>query len=117
MLPDSLLVSPLAQLVREKMGGDTTYIEKRVDVTTVKSMVLTNNPNRLFWIIVNVSNYSAQLASSPDMFDGIIGIPLATNGGMVSMDYLEDGETVGNAVWVRTNGGTANLHIREVLRI
>lgn len=101
----------LARFFIEKYGM-TTYTDENplvIQIATTVTKVLNNDPDRLQFTIVNLSANAAYLA-----FDGEVsathGIPLAANGGSVSMNADEDGAMVGKELYGIAIGAAADIY-------
>lgn len=116
MPPNVGETSPLASLVIEKLGGRTTYRERALTFVGVVNQLLENNPNRVAWIVLNESPNTVRLGNTPEI-STTTGWLLAPNGGVISMIYDEDGETVSAAVFVSPSVSTDVIRVREILRL
>lgn len=83
----------VAQLIEKRFGmvtrAQANPLVDEVDIARTK--VLPNNPNRLAWIILNLSGNNVFIALDMDVGDDH-GILLTPNGGSASMIYEEDFE-------------------------
>jgi len=101
----------------QKLGFHTAPKENPVTdtVATTPTKILNNNPDRIFALIVNLSlnrgwiGFSSQVASTR-------GIPIAGNGGFVSLNVEEDGELVIYEVWALNENASGTYYIVEVMR-
>lgn len=75
--------------------------------------ILSNNPNRLAWVIINMGSNTAYLG-----FDRAVssskGIILSISGGSASMLWNEDFDLVGWEVFAKGTNGD-NLYVLEIL--
>lgn len=106
---------PVAAISASRFGGNTFLSESLVTIPSASVYRVPNNPNRLNWAMINegandirVSNYPTVTASS--------GWLLAANGGVLSMDWAEDGEAVCYDIYLIANGADTVIRLREVLR-
>ena len=108
--------SPLEALTRERFGGGVSRRESLFTITTTASRILANNPNRVFWLVMNTSfipvmvGFSEQLAQFESF---VIGV----QGGYISASVAEDGELLGEAVFARTTAFDSVARVLEILRI
>jgi len=101
----------------QKLGFHTAPRENPVTDTvgTTATKILNNNPDRIFSLIVNLSanrgwiGFSSQVTSTR-------GIPIAGNGGFVSLNVEEDGELVIYEVWAINENAAGTYYIVEVMR-
>lgn len=108
--------SPLETLSIERFKGKTYVQETIVRVDPVRTDLLFNNPNRLFWIAINEGANDIRLSSSPDI-NGTSGWLLMSSGGIISLYWEEDGEAVGYSVYAIANVAASQVRIREVIRL
>jgi len=82
-------------------------------VLTTPTQVLKNNPDRIFWLIINLSPNKGYLgwdrAVSSDK-----GVPLASNGGFVSASIEEDGELVIYEVFAVLENAAGRFYVVEI---
>jgi hypothetical protein len=81
-----------------------------VGTTAVK--VLNNNPDRIGWLIVNLSANTIYIAYGPDV-SSTKGISIALNGGTASSVVSEDGEAVTYEVWAVAAGADSAIYVVE----
>jgi len=62
-------------------------------VNTTATKILNNNPDRIFWLVVNLSSNKGYVGWDSEVSSSR-GIPIAANGGYVSASIEEDGELV-----------------------
>lgn len=106
----------LAGLLLERFKCKTRAVENPLvtAVGTTAILVLANNPNRLAWVIVNLSANTLYLALGNDV-SATKGVLLAPNGGSASMVWDEDFQTVGWAVWGVAAGANSAIYCMEVV--
>lgn len=109
-------VSPIDALAYERFKGKTYAIESVVVVGTARSELLRNNPNRFFWIAINEGAADVRLSTSPDI-SSASGWLLPANGGVISMFWEQDGESVCYSVFAISAVAGQNVRIREVARL
>jgi len=84
-------------------------------VATTATLILTNTPDRIFWLVINLSankgyvGWDAGVASTK-------GIPIAANGGYVSCSVEEDGELVIYPVWAINENAAGTYYIVQIRR-
>jgi len=108
--------SVLSALAEKKFGGPTRLIFDSVSVGTTVTRVLDNNPNRVFWALVNLSANRGFIWWSEEVSTSL-GIPLEAGIGFVSMSADEDGETTGYAVYAVNQNAAGTWARIQVVRI
>ena len=101
----------------QRLGYPTRPIVNPVTdtVKTTATLILRNNPDRIFWLAVNLSGnkgyigWDAQVSSTR-------GIPIAGNGGFVSCTLEEDGELTIHEVWAVLENAQGTFYIVEIER-
>ena len=81
--------------------------------TSVKKL-LGNNPNRLAWIIINLSVNTLYIALTNDPSSSK-GILVGANGGTASMLWNEDFEATGYEIWGLGSSTNTYVYIIEVV--
>jgi hypothetical protein len=82
-------------------------------VGTTATLILRNNPERIFWLAVNLSvnkgyvGWDAQVSSSK-------GIPIAPSGGYVSCTLEEDGELTIHEVYAVLENASGTFYVLEI---
>jgi hypothetical protein len=82
-------------------------------VGTSATRILNNNPDRIFWLAVNLSTnkgyvgWDAQVSSSK-------GIPIAPSGGYVSCTLEEDGELTIHEVYAVLENASGTFYVLEI---
>lgn len=107
--------SPLSVLSADRYAGKTYMQERAAAVGTSRIVLLSNNPNRLAWDIINTSLIEIRISSSPDL-STTTGFLLAPQGGEMGMTFQEDGEGVGYEVYALGLAAAGSIWIREVIR-
>ncbi len=117
MLPDNREAgSPLEAISIQRFGGRTTAQERVVTVAATRVTLLSNNPNRLSWHLINEGGNDARVSIDPTItFTTGWLIPQA--GGLISMIYYDDGEACGYEVYGISNAAGTTIRIREVYRL
>lgn len=99
----------------KRFGFPTRAVENpvvaAVGVTVVK--ILRNNPDRVFWIVVNLSANVVYVALSEDV-SATKGIRLDANGGFTSMSVEEDGEAVAYDVYALATGAASAIYVLAI---
>lgn len=85
-------------------------------MTTTRDTVLPNNPNRVFWAMINEGANDIHISTDPSITN-TSGWLLPASGGVISMNWQIDGESVGYAVYAICSVSPNNLRIREVIRL
>ena len=99
----------------KRFGFPTRAVENPVvaAVGTSALTVLRNNPDRVFWLVVNLSTNVVYVALSEEV-SATHGIRLDANGGWVSMSVEEDGEAVGYEVYALATGADSDIYVLEM---
>ncbi len=114
--PNEEGLSPLEALSYKRFGGHTTYSERTVTLSTNVSRVLANNPNRVFWSIINEDTNDFRWNNDP-VISAADGWLVPASGGVVICSWEDEGEVVGYEVYARATAGTCYIRIREVFRL
>lgn len=114
--PGNVPFSPLEQMSMGRFGGHTYANERVVSVSTTRSSVLPNNPNRVYWQMINEGNNNVRISIDPAISD-LTGWLLPAAGGVLFSSWEEDGESVGYEVFAISVLNNNNIRIRETLRI
>lgn len=103
------------EVSEKRFGFPTRPVENPVvaSVGTTVDEVLLNNPDRVFWIIVNLSANIIYVALKEDV-SATKGIRLDANGGFTSMSADEDGEAVAYAVYALASGAASAIYVLEI---
>jgi len=86
--------SPLEALSRVRFGGKTYLLSTLVWVLITPTVIVKNNANRVFWLMLNANADDLFILPSGDSFISSF-ITLPARGGVFSLSFEEDGETVG----------------------
>jgi len=102
----------------KKHGFKSRLIENPVTdtVLTTATEILLNNPDRIFWLVVNLSNNNGYVGWSRNV-SSTRGMLLAANGGYASASIEEDGELVIYPVFAINLVAQGTYLIVEVERI
>jgi len=106
----------LQELIDKKFGIKTRAVEnpKLTSLGTTAQVVLDNNPNRLAWIIVNLSTAEVYLALRHDV-SPTKGVRLDASGGSASMVWDEDFQATGWAIWGVATAANSPIYSLEVV--
>lgn len=94
--------------LREKSGPVTVSA-----VVPDAQQILINDPDRVYWLVMNRSPYHVEINFLDDWTYGQ-GILLSPNGGQCSMQANEDGEVTGYPMWVQSPVAGAVLFVMEI---
>ena len=99
----------------KRFGFPTRPVENPVvnAVGVTVEEVLKNNPDRVFWVIINLSGNTVYVALSEEV-SAIRGIRLDAGGGWVSMSADEDGEAVAYSVFALATGAASAIYVLEI---
>ena len=84
-------------------------------VATTATEILRNNPERLFWLIVNLSLNKGYIGWDPQVSSSR-GVPIGPSGGFISASIEEDGELVIQPVYAVNENAEGTYYIVEVVR-
>ena len=103
---------------RAKVGFPSRPVINPVTDTvgTTPTLILQNNPDRIFWLVVNLSNNNGYLGWDTKV-SSTRGLFVAGNGGFVSANIEEDGERVIAEVWAINLNAAGTYMIVEIERI
>ncbi len=115
---------PLEQLGRaanfseSKFGGPTRIVENPLttSVGATPTLLLPNEPDRIFWLVVNRSAQIVDLGFTNALVTGA-NILLDANGGTVSSILEQDGELVTYPVYAVAPVAGATVYVVEVRRV
>ena len=82
-------------------------------VNTSATLILGNNPERIFWLAVNLSTNKGYVGWSADVSSSK-GIPIAPSGGYVSCTLEEDGELTIHEVWAVLENASGTFYVLEI---
>lgn len=108
---------PLADLLMERFKVKTRAVENpraEVNIGITALLILANNPNRLGWIVVNLSANELYLGLT-NAVDEHHGIRLNANGGIASMVWDEDFQMTGWAIWAIGSAINTYIYVLEVV--
>ena len=99
----------------KRFGFPTRAVENPVtdSIGTSAEEILRNNPDRVFWLVVNLSSNVVYVALSEEV-SATHGIRLDANGGWASMSVEEDGEAVAYAVHAKATGAASAIYVLEM---
>jgi len=111
------MAAPPEVPAQQKMGFPTRLVINPVTdtVLTTATRLLTNNPDRIFWLIVNLSGNNGYLGWDTQV-SSTRGLFIAANGGFVSAMIEEDGELVIYEVWAINQNAQGTYLVVEVMR-
>ena len=102
----------------KRFGFPTRAVENPVtaELKTSAEPVLKNNPDRVFWLIINLGANVGFVALSSDV-GPTKGVRLDTYGGWASMSVEEDGEAVAYEVHGVAPAGTSEIYVLEIEKL
>jgi len=102
----------------KRFGFPTRPVENPVaaSVGTTAAEVLRNNPDRVAWLVVNLSANVVYVGFSGDVSSSK-GIRLDPNGGYTSMSVEEDGEAVAYPVFAVATGADSAIYVLEIEKV
>jgi len=112
------MAAPELPPAAQKFGFKTRLIINPVTntVATTATEVLKNNPDRVYWLIVNLSAYDGY-AGWDRQVSATKGLLIPANGGYASASALEDGELVIYPVFAVNLTASGTWMIVEVERV
>lgn len=111
------MVIALADLLMERFKVRTRAVVNPLAVTslgTTAQLVLSNNPNRLGWLIINLSTNTVYLHFENDVAS-TKGTLLDPSGGAASMVWDEDFQATGWSIWGVASGASSAIYAFEIL--
>ncbi len=109
---------PLADVLMERFKVRTRAVENPNKVTAAAitaRLILSNNPNRLAFVIVNLGAQVCFVALTNQVTADTYGIRLDANGGSWSCIWDEDFEMTGWAWWIIAAAGAPAVYSLEVV--
>jgi len=102
----------------KRLGFKTRLVINPVTetVATTATEILRNNPDRIFWLVVNLSGNNGYVGWD-NAVSSTRGLLVAANGGFVSANIEEDGELVIYPVYAVNLNAAGTYMIVEVERI
>jgi len=112
------MATPTPIPARAKVGFPSRPIINPVTdtVLTTPTLILRNNPDRIFWLVVNLSANNGYLGWDT-LVSSTRGLLVAANGGFVSASIEEDGELVIQEVYAVNLAAQGTYMIVEIERI
>ena len=114
-IPNNKPQSPLEALSLERFGGHTYGTEEVITVFVTRTTILRNNPNRVYWVMINEGANDIRVSFDPSI-TAVSGFVLAASGGIIICDWFNEGETVGYEVYGIAVGVDTRVRVREVIR-
>jgi len=108
---------PLANLLTERFKVRTRAVENPLAVTSLGATaqkLLENNPNRLGFIVFNLSANVVYLSLTNEV-SSTRGVRLNANGGSIGMVWDEDFQMTAWAWWGVASGAASAIYILEVV--
>jgi hypothetical protein len=84
-------------------------------VGTTATLILRNNPDRIFWLTINLSANKGYVGWNSDVSSSK-GIPIAPSGGYVSCSLEEDGELTIHEVYAILENASGTFYTIEIER-
>jgi hypothetical protein len=82
-------------------------------VQTTPTQILTNNPRRIFVLVVNLSINRGWIGWSTDVSSSK-GVPIAASGGFVSLQIDEDAELCIYPMWALLENAAGTFYVLEI---
>jgi len=111
------LAAPSEIPAEKRLGFPTRAVVNPVTntVATTATEILRNNPDRIFWLVVNLSTNKGYVGWDREVSSSR-GIPIAPSGGYVSASIEEDGELVIHPVFAINENAAGTYYIVEIER-
>lgn len=105
----------LSDAIDREFGVRTRLIINPVtgSVGTTATEILRNNPDRLSWVIINLSANFGFIDFTPQVA-ATRGIRLSANGGSAAATWRDDGELVGHPVFALLDTAAGDFYVVEV---
>lgn len=115
-MADKIKGKNVHEIVEELFKTRTTYrVNPTVDkVQNSVTKIMPNNPKRLSFVIVNLSNVSIYISPDGDVSSSK-GIILFPNGGTIIMKFTEDLELVASEWYGIANAPNSDIYVLEVV--
>jgi len=110
------MAAPKAEIPAEKRLGFPTKPKINPVTNTVATSateILRNNPNRIFWLVVNLSVNDGYIGWDNEVA-ATRGLPIAASGGFASCSVEEDGELVIYPVFAINLNAAGTYYIVEI---
>lgn len=109
-------ISPLRALSQSRFGGPTYAVERVVTIPLTRITLLVNNPNRVYWMVINEGLNDVRVTIDPAI-SATSGWLLPAAGGVLLSDWEDEGEIVGYEVYAIANVAASTVRVREVIRL
>jgi len=111
-------MTTLHDLILDRFKVKTRAVENPVTDTvgTEPVIILHNNPNRVFWLLINLSPNTIYVALSHDVSPNK-GVYVDPNGGGTSMIWDEDFHATGWAVWAVASAADSKIYVLEIATV
>lgn len=103
-----------ADFSKQRFGRATRPVERVESVTTSQEEILTLNPDRLSWLLVNRGSNDCAWSTRPDLTFAN-GILLTAGGGTAQMTAEDDGETVSYPIYIISTVGATDVRVMEIV--
>jgi len=84
-------------------------------VGTTATKILNNNPDRIFWLAINLSSNKGYIGWDTEVSSSR-GVPISSNGGYVSCSVEEDGELVIYEVYAINENAQGTYYTVEIMK-
>lgn len=105
-----------AEISEAVLGRPTRLVESDVNVNAAGTNILPNNPDRIFWEMVNNGVGEVRFSSQPGVL-ATGGSRLGADGGFASSSAKDDGEAVAYPQFGTPVGVACVVHVREILAL
>jgi len=83
-------------------------------VQTTVTQILRNDPNRLLWLLINLSGFTFYFGFDREV-SAARGIPVSPNGGFAQLTWREDSALVAYDVYAISPSGAAKIYLVAVV--
>ena len=104
------------EIISDLYKTRTTYVANPVvsQVQNTVTKILANNPRRLAFVLVNISNVSIFISPDGDVSNSK-GIILFPGGGSITLKFLDDLELVSHEWYAIATAPNANIYLLETI--
>lgn len=103
-----------SQFSKMRFGRATRPVERVESVDTSVEEILTLNPDRISWLLVNRGTNNVAWSTRRDLTFAN-GVLLASGGGTAQMTAEDDGESVAYPIFIISTVGASDIRILEVI--
>jgi hypothetical protein len=109
----------LSEYISKKFGCKTEAVADPLNVTSVgttTTQILPNNPDRLFYILVNLGSYDLYVAWDRSV-GSTHGVQVSKGGGNLVLTADDDAELVGYEAYAVSPSGATDIYILTIVGV